>query len=251
MYDFSQIQKSKFMRKLNILLVEDEPLIADDLALTLEEIGYAIAGVCMSGEEALDTLKEKPVDLVLLDINLDGDIDGIEVAETILDKFSVPFIYLTSYSDEGTLTRAKATNPLAYLVKPINEKDLLTTIEIALSNFEKNQDTSPKQKSSEDTIFIKESYTFYKIKIKDILYAEAHDNYCFVYTQAKKFLINLTLKVLEERLSAWNFARVHRSFLVNPEVISKIDDGYIYINKITIPISKKYKKSFIENLDVL
>lgn len=239
------------MKSINVLIVEDEPLIADDLSYTLQDIGYHVSGIALSAEEAIGILDEEPVDLVLLDINIQGERDGIEIGKILNKEYFLPFIYLTSYSDKATLERAKKTNPLAYLVKPINEKDLLTTIEIALSNFQEKISIKNSRSKLKDSIFIKESYTFYKLKIKEILYAEAHDNYCFVYTKVKKFLINNTLKVLEERLSSWDFARVHRSFLVNPDAISKIEDGYIYIDKYTIPISKKYKKEFIENLDAL
>ena len=239
------------MRNISVLIVEDEPLIADDLSFTLQDIGYHVAGIALSAEEAIGILNESSVDLVLLDINIQGEKDGIDLAQIINKDYFLPFIFLTSYSDKATLERAKRTNPLAYLVKPINEKDLLTTIEIAINNYQDRIAFRHQNSKLKDSIFIKESYTFYKLKIKDILYAEAHDNYCFVYTKAKKFLINNTLKVLEERLAPWNFARVHRSFLVNPEVINKIEDGYIYIDIHTIPISKKYKKEFIENLDAI
>ena len=239
------------MKNIKILIVEDEPLIADDLAFTLADIGYGISGVCMSSKEALKIIDSEEVDLILMDINIEGDMDGISLAEKVNDLFEIPIIYLTSYSDQSTLERAKKTKPLAYLVKPINEKDLLTTIEIAINNYQDNPQIQKGEKNQSDSIFIKESYTFYKLKIKDILYAEACDNYSFIYTASKKYMISNTLKVLEGRLKHWDFERVHRSFLVNPEMINKIEDGYIHISKHRIPISKKYRKDFIDGLDVL
>jgi DNA-binding LytR/AlgR family response regulator len=239
------------MKNITILIVEDEPLIADDISFTLQDIGYNIAGICMSAIDALKILDEAEVDLILMDINIEGDIDGIELATKVKNDYGVPFIYLTSYSDHSTLEKAKKTKPLAYLVKPINEKDLLATIEIAIDNYEENIANNERKDHLNDTIFIKESYTFYKLKIKDILYAEAHDNYSFVYTNDKKYLISNTLKLMENRLKAWNFNRVHRSYLVNQDLISKIEDGYVFIDHHKIPISKKYRKDFLNGLDVL
>ena len=239
------------MKNIKILIVEDEPLIADDLAFTLKDIGYGIAGICMSANEALSLIDKEEVDLILMDINIEGEMDGISLAEEVKKLYDIPIIYLTSYSDQSTLERAKKTKPLAYLVKPINEKDLLTTIEIAINNYQENQHNQIASKPQSDSIFVKESYIFYKLKIKEILFAEAYDNYSFVYTSSKKFLISNTLKILEDRLKHWEFERVHRSFLVNPEMISKIEGNYIYIMEHKIPISKKYRKGFLDGLDVL
>lgn len=120
------------MTDIHILIVEDESIVAESLQDRLEKLGYNVAGLAASGEDAIQLVKTKSPDLVLMDIMLAGKMDGIEAAETIRERFEIPVVYLTSYSDSGTLKRAKITQPFGYLIKPFKERELHTTIEIAL-----------------------------------------------------------------------------------------------------------------------
>src|SRR4051812_40110190 len=113
------------MKPARILIVEDKTVIAEALAATLEKAGYSIAGKATSGEEALMLLEAEIPDVVLMDIHLDGKLDGIQTAEQINKLYSVPVIYLTDFHDEATISRAKHTRPAAYLLKPYQQKDLL------------------------------------------------------------------------------------------------------------------------------
>jgi len=124
--------------KHRILIVEDEPLIAEDLAGSLEEKGFAIAGVAHSYEEAIELLNTSRPHAVVLDINLGEDRDGIDIGKTIRREYNLPFIYLTSYSSKQVLDRAKITRPDGYLLKPFEGNDVLTALEIALYNHLEN-----------------------------------------------------------------------------------------------------------------
>ncbi len=115
-----------------ILIVEDEPVIAADIELTLLNCGYRIAGIAYSSTQALDMIVNRQPDLVLLDIAIKGDMDGIDIASVIQQKYHIPFIYLTSFSDKDTLERAKPTLPEGYIVKPFKDRDILSSIEMAL-----------------------------------------------------------------------------------------------------------------------
>jgi signal transduction histidine kinase len=115
-----------------ILIVEDEVIIAEDIADTLRSFGYAVVGVVSSGKRAIEKAGTLQPDLVLMDIMLPGEIDGIDAAESIRNRFRIPVVYLTAYADETTLQRAALTEPFGYLVKPFEDKELRTTIEIAL-----------------------------------------------------------------------------------------------------------------------
>lgn len=117
-----------------ILIVEDEVLIAEDLYDVLSSIGYFICDIAYDSESALDAIHQHQPDMVILDINIRGTKDGIEVAQIIQDRYDMPFIFLSSLSDKGTLERAKVTRPKGYLVKPFKDKDLMTTIEMAIYN---------------------------------------------------------------------------------------------------------------------
>lgn len=117
-----------------ILIVEDEVIIVEDIKDTLTDLGYSVCATCYDSETAIDEIYRHKPDLVLLDINIRGQRDGIQVGQVIHDHHHVPFIYLTSHSDRDTLARAKQTRPRGYIVKPFKEADLISSIEIALHN---------------------------------------------------------------------------------------------------------------------
>ncbi|MEH2382914.1 MAG: EAL domain-containing protein [Nostoc sp.] len=124
------------MSKVNILIVEDEFIVAMDIKKRLENFGYSVLGVVDSGEEAIEKAADNSLDLVLMDIILKGNMDGIESAQIIHNIFNIPVIYLTVDDDEKTLERAKVTDPFGYIIKPFKEKELKFNIEISLSKHE-------------------------------------------------------------------------------------------------------------------
>ena len=123
------------IKKDKILVVEDEVLIAKDIAEILKEVGYDVVDCVLSGEEAIRKCEELKPHLVLMDIKLQGKMSGIDAAETILKKYNIPVIYLTAYSSSSDLQKAKKTNPYGYIVKPFDKINLYTSIEIALSKY--------------------------------------------------------------------------------------------------------------------
>jgi len=129
---------------MNILIVEDEPLIAEDLASCLIRNNFDITGIAYSYQQALHELKLHLPDLVLLDINLNNDLEGIRIANYINENFQIPFIFITSYSDKATLDLAKVTLPAGYIVKPFNEASIYTAIEVSYYNHtQKNTQNYP------------------------------------------------------------------------------------------------------------
>ncbi len=131
----------KRMAKTKILIVEDENIVAKDIQNTLSRLGYEVPATASSAGMAFEKLEEVKPDLVFLDIRLKGDVDGIQIAERIKTEYDIPVIFLTSYTDKNTLDRAKVTEPYGYLVKPFNEPDLQSTIEMALYKFQKDHAT--------------------------------------------------------------------------------------------------------------
>jgi len=121
--------------KVRVLIVEDEPLIAENIAMYLNNHDFTVVGIAYDYDEAIHSLHDQRPDIVLLDINLEGDKDGIELGHYINEKINVPIVFLSSYSDKLTVDRAKQLQPSGYLVKPFHEKTLLTTLEISLVNF--------------------------------------------------------------------------------------------------------------------
>jgi PAS domain S-box-containing protein len=120
------------MEKKRILIVEDERIVAEDIKMNLQSLGYAIPGIVSSGEEAIRKTEEHNPDLVLMDISLKGDIDGIETATQIRSRFDIPIVYLTAYADEKTIERAKITEPFGYIIKPFDDRGLHVNIEMSL-----------------------------------------------------------------------------------------------------------------------
>ena len=120
------------MAKIQILIVEDDGIIAKDIQNTLEGLGYAVAAITSNAEGAIEKAAETQPDLVLMDIMLEGDMDGVEAAEQIRDRFGIPVVYLTAHADEKTLHRAKTTGPYGYILKPFNEMEGSSTFSVDL-----------------------------------------------------------------------------------------------------------------------
>lgn len=141
-------------KKIQILVVEDERIIALNLKENLEALGYAVVGIAASGEKAVEKATEFHPDLVLMDIRLQGNMDGIEAAQQIWDNFSIPVIYVTGHSDKSTLERAKVTAPFGYILKPVKEQELQVSIETALQRYEREQLLSAILKGMGDGVMV-------------------------------------------------------------------------------------------------
>jgi len=122
-----------------IFIVEDEGIVAADLETMLKRLGYTVVGMAASGEEAVEAIPKAKPDLVLMDIRLQGEMDGIQTAEHVMVGHDIPVTFLTAYADETTLERAKVTLPYGYILKPFEERDLRTTIELALYKYRMSQ----------------------------------------------------------------------------------------------------------------
>ena len=120
------------MAKSKIMIVEDEWITADDIRMSLESLGFIVTSVSSSGDEAIQNAEKDKPDLVLMDIMLKGEMDGIEAASHIRARYNIPIIYLTAFADEKILERARMTEPFGYIVKPFVNEDLKISIEIAL-----------------------------------------------------------------------------------------------------------------------
>ncbi len=238
------------MKGLRIYIVEDEPLIAETIKTILNEEGYVVCGESDNAKEALFDIENLKPDLVLADIMLDGEIDGIEMITHLKKRNNIPFIFLTSLSDADTLERVKATNPSGFIVKPFNENTLTTNIDLA---YYKHQSSKPSFSINQesDSFFIKNKGELLKIFQNDILYIEAYDNYCNLFTNTRKHLISHTLKSIEAKLAGTKFLRVHRSYIINFSKIDSIQDGYVFIGKHKIPVSKSYKVTLMKALNLL
>ncbi len=231
------------MSKPKILIVEDEPLIADDIAEILEKNGYEVVGIADEAEEALEMIAEHSPTVALLDINIDGDQDGVQLAA----QLSIPFVFLTSYFDNATLERAAKTNPSGYIVKPFNESDLLANLGLALQK----QPTKAKSNNPPEKLFFRQDQEILSVMSDEIVYAEAFDNYTYLFAKSDKYIISHTLKSVEEKLTPLGFVRVHRSYLINFKLIDSIAENTVFLAGHKVQISKSYRKSLMDQLTLI
>ena len=162
------------MANTKVFILEDENIVAKDIEQSLKKLGYDVVGVASSGEKVKELLKDgvKP-EIFLMDIMIKGDMDGIEVAEYVKEKYNLPVIFLTAYADENTLSKAKITEPYGYILKPFKEIDLHTTIEMALYKHQKTAEMKKEldvystlvseSKNGKDYIFVKNKSRLIKI----------------------------------------------------------------------------------------
>lgn len=225
-----------------ILIVEDEPLIAQDLKYLLNDMGLSSISIAMDYEDAWKVLHEKPFDLALLDINLSSEKDGIDLAAE-LNSLQIPFIFITSYFNQSIVERAKTTRPQAYLVKPFNQHDLQINVEMVLFKI--------KTQEERNEIFIKEKRGSLKIDISKLLFMEAIDNYTKLVFDTEEQMLSQTLKAVHEKLEGQNIVRVHKSFCVKIDAISMIKGNVVYLDTYEIPIGRTYKKELSSHLNFL
>jgi DNA-binding LytR/AlgR family response regulator len=245
-----------------ILVVEDEMIIGAKISMLLTQLGYEVTAIIPRGEEAVMHVEENQPDIVLLDINLKGKIDGIETANLIHKIADIPIIYLTANTDDGTFNRAKSTRPYAFISKPFKQLDLQRAIELTISRMAENQTGKIETTDAvaeegdvsfilKDRIFVKHKERMIKITLEDILYIEADRNYCRIFTKNKDYLLATTLKIMEEKLSMQLFIRVHRSYVVNILQIDEVTESHVIINQKAIPLSNALREDLLKRIQTI
>jgi len=249
-------------KEVRILIVEDEFMISEDISMRLTDFGYSVEGIASSAEQALDILANAQVDLALLDVNIDGDMDGIELSKIISSKYNIPFIFLTSLASSSIVDRAKESNPSAYLLKPFNDRQVQIAIEMALTNFSENNSANsidpiiePKENISpviqmKDSLFLKKDTHFERVKFEDIYFLMAESSYTVIHTKNAKYLYSCLLKKFEEKLPDSIFVRVHRSYIVNINSITGFEGNTLHLGNVKIPVSKSNRDELFKNFKI-
>ena len=242
-------------RKIRILIVEDDMIIAANLSLQLTKLGYEITGIESRGEEAIYHAKVNSPDIILMDVNLKGDLDGVETVRFIQRTRNIPIVYLTANNDEATFIRAKSTHPHAFISKPFNKLNLQRTIALVAqqlkeSSIDYSASNAPLE-VLEDRIFVRHNGKMVKILLDHILYVEADRNYCNIVTENGDYLVVSTLKAIENRLRNGSFLRVHRSFMVNISKLDSVSESHLEIRRKTIPVSRSHKDVLLGRLQTI
>lgn len=228
---------------MNILIVEDEILIAELFKAYIQEFGHNVTGIAISYEEAITMFNLQKPDLILLDIRLYGDKSGIDFANFLNDKKeSIPLIFLTSQYDQRTLNLAIEANPYGYLTKPVRKETLWTSIEAAYKLFNSRKPEKP-------TLELFDGKSIHYIAIKDILFIKADHVYINVNLIDGQVLFSRkSLKQIINELDYNSFVQCHRSYLVNRIHIKQRNlKNIVLSNDQIIPISKGNKNVFTES----
>jgi DNA-binding LytR/AlgR family response regulator len=241
--------------KLTIGIVEDDMIIAGALSEMLTEIGYHVPDNATRYSEAIDLMENEKPDLMLLDIHLVGQMDGIDLADTVRKKFHIPFIFLTANLDSNTVDRAKAVQPSAYLAKPVTKDQLYSAIEIAFSNFngikQASENKAGQPSAKKDSVFVKDGHSFRKVYYHELLYLESEANYVALHlSTGKKILIRSSLDDFIQQLDQVLFIRVHRGFAVNTEMVDGVFPAEVSVKGVKIPVGRTHKEELLARLGI-
>lgn len=241
------------MKKINILIIEDNINEANLLKSHLESLSYTIVGIASNLKDALGVYFSEEIDLVIIDVFLNNQPDGIVFVEKINEqtKNIKPFIFLTSSMDRAVFERAKITQPYSFLLKPFNKNEIAYTIELAL---EKHMFESETNTDCISSFFVKKKDVFFKVPLIDVYCIEVEDRYSKISTKNGDFLIQSSLFDLHKKLPVDIFSRIHRNYVINQNEIKEIhakDNLIVLNNNLQISIGRSYKKDFLNNFNIL
>ncbi len=251
------------MKEIRIAVVEDEPIVGMDIVANLTHLGYKAEGPFEQGGDLIKLVKKNPPDLVLMDINLAGGLDGIETAEIMLKLRKLPLIFITASSDDTTKARAKKLRPHAYIIKPFNFHNLHSAIELALYNYSCAESSEERKENTGlprtngyagyQAIFIRKtnSRVFEKMPLEQVVLLAAEGSYTKIVTTEDKFTICTNLQRILDKLHVEQFLRVHRSYAINLNHINKVLDDHLLVGEIEVPISNSYREKLLKKLNVL
>lgn len=245
-----------------ILIVEDELVVSKYIEACLKNIGYEIADIITSGEEAVKKAPDILPDLILMDIRLNGKMMGTEAAVKIKEEIDVPIVFLTAYADDKNIEMAKDSEPYGYLVKPFYEKELHTTIEMALHKHDKVKILKRERdlfysiienKNTDDSIYVRTNNRLKRIKFEDICFVEALRDYIIISTTTENYTARINMKEITRFLPERDFCRIHKSYIVRLDRIFSIK----YVSLIVegsmkeIPVGNFYRKDLYARLNML
>lgn len=211
-----------------ILIVEDEVLIAEHLAKILRSQGYEQVQMVHRLSKALETLQSQKFDLALLDINLNSQTEGVEIAKAIEKDYKFPYMFITAQTDPLVLGMAVKLHPKAFITKPFNKVDVAMAVELALGG----------EEEKEDYLVFKDGWTTIKLPHSHVYWAEADGNYIHLHCKDKNYTVRYSLSWLESVLDETTFIKVHRSRLINLRLVESLEADTVCLKGQRIGISK-------------
>lgn len=230
------------------MIVEDELIAATDIQEQLEDAGYEVTGIARSYEEALALFQETSPDLVLLDIQLDGDKDGIEVARKLNKLSLVPIVYITGNAEDETMRRARKTRAVSFVQKPFRARAFMTSLDLIVENVAKKRNGA--DTVLKDAIFLpsyKQGHE--KVLKKEIRYIEGDRSYVRIFTGDGTYDITTNLATLLPQLDSRDFLRVSKKYIINVQHLSKINKDEVTVHGKCITIGEHYRKELLNSLN--
>jgi len=236
---------------MNIFIIEDEALYADQLAMVVEQSGHTVCGVAGNAEEALRLFERSDADMALIDINLAGAMDGLELGKWLRRFKDIAIIFVTAhYEDVTYFERAKQLAAYAFLKKPIDKTDLSRTIALAFQYQAKVAGAeSGRAADDQQALLVKIKAKYIKVNQNEITHIVAEDKYCAIHVLGGNvYLERTSLKELNKKLSPRLFAQTHRSYIVNLNHVQETDlsEFTIKVDGHHIPLGDTYKDYFLK-----
>lgn len=229
------------MAATHILLVEDDIITQQRLIKQLDILGYQVVAAIKRGEEAIQHLEKHQPDVVLLDIELEGEMNGIQVGEVIMQRWQLPIVYLTAFTDVRTLEQVKHTQPAYFLPKPYTIQHLTVAINYALVGNIERSPKPPLLLTRKNALFIHKKDKYEKVLVDEILWIQANGSSVIINTeQKKKYVISVNLKTLCAQFTHPYLLRVNRSYLINIEKVSAINGRQLVVDSESILCSPQY-----------
>lgn len=226
-----------------ILIIEDNLSFAINLEKNLIDWGNEVLGIVDNAEDAKRLIEGRKPSLILMDINIKGPENGLDVALSLKDQ-KIPIIFTTGRNDEATFKKAKEVNAISFLVKPFDILSLKGILDLhpALTN----------KKKSPNHIYLKKNREFIKIFPENIIYIQSDKNYCDIYTKDAYYIHKTSLKKMLQILPEELFIKVHKSFVVNVSSIKSINpsNNTIKIKNIEIPLGRNFKKKVLNRFEI-
>lgn len=238
-----------------IATIEDDLLIAEDVKFKLEELGHTVCGNARNYDEAIELVHQNRPEIIIADILLEDEKDGIDAINTIFEFHKCPVIYLTANSESMMVKRAMKTHPAAFLIKPFKLSEFAINIDLAMTNFQRVYSFEKVNDKITDSIFLPDQNTFIRVFKKDILFVKADGSYVEIVTESRKYQMATNLKNFHLQLKGDNFLRVSRSYLINVDYLYRINGNMVYLKfgdkEIPIILSKNLRQEVLNKFQVL
>lgn len=251
------------MPKIKILVVAEGSPFVSDLNALIKELEYDLIGIVDNYDVVRKIVKTKNPDLILMDIKMKGELNGIELAGKIQKKHQVGIVFMTSLDNQKYFDQANGAGDFGCLVKPFSKMSLQNKIELAMVKMN-HSDYSPSKGIDkdkkwdegmilEDCVFIKRNNVLEKVEINDIEFIQSEGNYCVISTEKKKYALKMSLIKVRKMLASHRFLRVNKRHIINMSLISSIDlsTNQIKINEVSFSIGRTYKEGLLKRLKTL